>query len=63
MIDEIKRQYKEFQTELIPKDFAVAPPKVTERQTQVSYWRNTYTKLQMPLDDTEKPTKSRIHCY
>ena len=33
MIDEIKRQYKEFQTELIPEDFAVAPPKVRKRET------------------------------
>ena len=33
MIGEIKRQYKEFQTELIPEDFAVAPPKVRKRET------------------------------
>ena len=63
MIDEIKRQCKEFQTELIPEDFAVAPPKVRERQIQVSYWRNAYSKLQMPLDDTEKPTENCIDCY
>ena len=63
MVDEIKRQYKEFQTELILEDFAVASPKVRGRQTQVSCWRNAYSKLQMPLDDTEKPTEGHTVCY
>ena len=49
-------QYKEFQTEFIVEDFAVSPAKFRERQMQVSHWRNTCSKLQMPLDDTEKPT-------
>ena len=31
MIDEIKRQYKEFYIELIPDDFVVASPKAREK--------------------------------
>ena len=62
IIDEIKRQYKEYQTEVIPENFAVTPPKVKERQNQQSYWRNAYKQLNMPLDDT-CDSSERIDCY
>ena len=53
IIDEIKRQFKEYQTELIPDDFKEPQQKVHSRQNQESYWQKAYKQLQMPLESTD----------
>ena len=61
MIDEIKRQYTEYQTEVIEEDSTV-PPIVRARDKQQSYWRKAYSRLDMPLDDAGDRSE-RIDCY
>ena len=50
MMDEVKRQYKEYQLETIPPEFTIVNADADAKSThlQFSYWENAYKQLQMP---------------
>ena len=54
MIDEIKRQFKEYQTEIIPDDFFKATGTQMEKckaRKETSYWKGAYANIGIKIEN------------
>ena len=65
MIDEIKRQFKEYQTEIIPDDFFKATGTQMEKckaRKETSYWKGAYANIGIEIEK-EKDMPFRLDNY
>ena len=55
VVDEIKRQFKEYQKEKIPEEFCkICKADNVEKKPRQSYWNQAYLQLQMPTESAEE---------